>query len=65
MRKITKKIFGVEIDPEKVKTPYQLYRKLRPQYFSDSKVKYRMNKQLFKQVMFELSTEMKDRKSVV
>ena len=59
MRKITKKIFGVEIDPEKVKTPYQLYRKLRPQYFSDSKVKYRMNKQLFKQVMFELSTEMK------
>lgn len=59
MRKSTKKIFGVEIDPEEVKTPYQLYRKLRPEYFSDSTTKYRMNRQLFKQVMSELSTEMK------
>jgi hypothetical protein len=52
-------ILGVEMDPEIVKSPYQFYRTLRPENFSDSRVEQRMSRLLFKQVMAELSAEMK------
>lgn len=32
-------ILGMEIDTADIKSPYQFYRKIRPEYFSDSHIK--------------------------
>lgn len=49
-------LFG--IDREKVKTPSQLYRLMRPEYFSDSIVEVeKMTRDQFKYLMSQLSTD--------
>lgn len=49
-----------EIDREKVKTPAQFYRLLRPDYFSDSVVEdEKLTRDHFKYIMSQLSTDMR------
>ena len=48
------------IDRSKVKTPAQLYRVLRPEYFSDSIIENeKMPREMFKHIMSQLSTDMR------
>lgn len=54
-----KQIFGIDIDLENVKSPYDLYRKMRPYYFSDSYTRKVMDKEMFRLVMSKLSTDNK------
>jgi hypothetical protein len=55
----TTNIFGEEVDQTGIKTPYQLYRRIRPYYFSDSKKIQSMSRDQFDYYMSQLS---KDRK---
>lgn len=40
-------ILGMEIDTADIKSPYQFYRKIRPEYFSDSHIKKDMGEGMF------------------
>ena len=51
-------MFG-NIDPKIVKTPYEFYRTIRPEYFSDSHKKRKMSKEMFGYEFSKLSTDMK------
>lgn len=53
------KIFGMEIDTADIKSPYQLYRKMRPEYFSDSHTEKAMGEDMFRFYMSNLSKDMK------
>lgn len=59
MGKNIKHIFGEEVDVSGVKSPYDLYRRMRPYYFSDSKEVLKMTKEQFETVMSHLSANMK------
>lgn len=59
MNKNIKRIFGEEVDVSGVTSPYELYRRMRPYYFSDSKEALRMTKEQFATVMSNLSANMK------
>lgn len=59
MPKNIKRIFGEDIDVTDVKNPYQLYRRMRPYYFSDSKVALKMGRDQFEFIMSQLATNMK------
>lgn len=52
------KMFG-NIDPEVVKTPYEFYRTIRPEYFSDSHKEYKLSREMFGYELSKLSTDMK------
>lgn len=53
-------ILGTDIDLGKINSPYQFYRALRPYYFSDSKTeKQTMDREMFKYVLSQLSTDMR------
>lgn len=50
----------LDIDREKVKTPAQLYRLMRPEYFSDSKMEpEKMTRDQFKYILSRISTDQK------
>lgn len=51
-------MFG-NIDPEVVKTPYEFYRTIRPEYFSDSHKEYKLSREMFGYELSKLSTDMK------
>ena len=52
-------IFGMEIDTADIKSPYLLYRKMRPEYFSDSHTEKAMGEDMFCYYMSNLSKDMK------
>lgn len=54
-----KDILGIDFDLNDVKDPFELYRKMRPQYFSDSHVVRKMTPEIFRYNMSRLSTDMK------
>lgn len=51
--------FGTELNWEEIKSPYQLYRKMRPEYFSDSETIRKMTREQFKYFMSTISSSMK------
>ena len=55
----TTSIFGEEVDMAGIKTPYQLYRRMRPYYFSDSKKIQSMSRDQFDYFMSQLSKDKK------
>ena len=59
MDKNTTNIFGEEVDLIGIKTPYQLYRRMRPYYFSDSKKIQNMSREQFDYYMSQLSKDKK------
>ena len=52
-------VFGMETDTADIKSPYQFYRKMRPEYFSDSYIKKDMGEEMFSYYMSNLSKDMK------
>ena len=50
---------GMEIDTADIKSPYQFYRKMRPEYFSDSHTEKAMGEDMFSFYMSNLSKDMK------
>ena len=52
-------ILGIREDLKDVKSPFELFRKLRPYYFSDSRVVREMSKEIFEYNMSKLSSDMK------
>lgn len=52
-------ILGMEIDTADSKSPYQFYRKMRPEYFSDSHTEKAMGEDMFCFYMNNLSKNMK------
>lgn len=52
-------VFGMEIDMADIKSPYQFYRKMRPEYFSDSHTEKAMGEEMFRFFMGNLSKDMK------
>ena len=57
---MTKLLSVLGIDWEKIKTPAQLYRLLRPEYFSDSIMeKEKLTRDQFKYIMSNISTDMR------
>lgn len=52
-------ILGIDQDLKDIKNPFELYRKLRPYYFSDSRVVRVMSKEIFEYDMSKLSSDMK------
>lgn len=59
MESSIKNILGIQEDLKDVKSPFELYRKLRPYYFSDSHVVREMSKEIFEYNMSKLSSYMK------
>ena len=59
MESTVKNILGIQVDLKDVKSPFELYRKLRPYYFSDSHVIREMSKEIFEYNMSKLSSDMK------
>lgn len=59
MAKNVRTIFGEEVDVTGIKNPYQLYRRMRPYYFSDSKTVLKMSKDQFEFIMSQLAANMK------
>lgn len=59
MDKDIKRIFGEDVDVSGVKSPYELYRRMRPYYFSDSKEVLKMTKEHFATIMSNLAANMK------
>ena len=59
MKSSVNNILGIEEDLKDVKSPFELYRKLRPYYFSDSRVIREMSKEIFEYNMSKLSSDMK------
>lgn len=51
--------FNSEVDMEVIKSPYQLYRKMRPEYFSDSERIRKMSREQFKYYLSTISSSMK------
>lgn len=52
-------IFGEGVDLTGIRTPYQLYRRMRPYYFSDSKKMQSMSREQFDYYMSQLSKDKK------
>lgn len=59
MTKKNQRIFGEEVNMDGVRSPFELYRRMRPYYFSDSKEVLKMTKVQFETVMSNLSVNMK------
>ena len=57
---VIKNLFGLNIDSEAVKKPSDLYRLMRPEYFSDSHMeKEKIDREKFKYILSNLSSNMK------
>lgn len=55
-----KNFFGTDINMEAIKKPSDLYRMMRPEYFSDSHIeKERIDREQFKFILANLSTDMR------
>lgn len=55
-----KNFFGTDINMETIKKPSDLYRMMRPEYFSDSHIeKERIDREQFKFILANLSTDMR------
>lgn len=52
-------IFGTEVELDNISSPYQLYRKMRPEYFSDSERVRKMSRDQFKYIMSTISSAMR------
>lgn len=52
-----RKLLGTDIDPKDLTNPYVIYRKMRPEYFSDSYVERPMTRDFFKFNMDRLSAD--------